>query len=328
MCVLCLDSMCVLCLDNRNDIELTDTNRALQMLHGGGFGKNGGSLHMFQFIIGMDSACGGVYEHSPFEGIVLVQCTEYQLSNMKKVYSTLTKASSVQDLPAPKRLHWKCSPDVQALLSSAGKLQRQFTISSHFVCVFQKMSPDAYIQLAIQLAFYRYNGKFASTYESTLVCRFCEGRVGNIRSSMTDAKSSVHEAEKMKKLWDAIKAQTNYSILAITGMAVDNHLLGLREIAQEMNMEKPDIYSDETYFISNQFILTTSQVPITAEMFCCYGLVVPNGYGVCYNPQSDYIIFSVSSFQDGKETCSSGFVKAGGSYSEKLQLILMLPQTD
>lgn len=47
---------------------------------------------------------------------------------------------------------------------------------------------------------------------------------------------------------------------AITGMAIDNHLLGLREIAQELKMEKPEVFRDEAYLISNQFILSTSQV--------------------------------------------------------------------
>lgn len=47
---------------------------------------------------------------------------------------------------------------------------------------------------------------------------------------------------------------------AITGMAIDNHLLGLREIAQELKMEKPELFRDEAYLISNQFILSTSQV--------------------------------------------------------------------
>lgn len=47
---------------------------------------------------------------------------------------------------------------------------------------------------------------------------------------------------------------------AITGMAIDNHLLGLREMAKELKMEKPDIFTDETYLASNQFILSTSQV--------------------------------------------------------------------
>ncbi len=43
-------------------------------------------------------------------------------------------------------------------------------------------------------------------------------------------------------------------------MAIDNHLLGLREIAHELKIEKPEIFKDEAHLISNQFILSTSQV--------------------------------------------------------------------
>lgn len=54
---------------------------------------------------------------------------------------------------------------------------------------------------------------------------------------------------------------------AITGMAIDNHLLGLLRIAKELHMEKPDIFCDKTYVASNQFILSTSQV--TCEPILC-----------------------------------------------------------
>lgn len=52
------------------------------------------------------------------------------------------------------------------------------------------------------------------------------------------------------------------------------------------------------------------QVPTAVEMFCCYGPVVPNGYGACYNPQSDHIVFCVSSFCDSPDTSSDMFVNA------------------
>ncbi|TMS04427.1 Choline O-acetyltransferase [Larimichthys crocea] len=74
-------------------------------------------------------------------------------------------------------------------------------------------------------------------------------------------------------------------------------------------MEKPEIFKDKAHLISNQFILSTSQVPTTVEMFCCYGPVLQNGYGACYNPQSDHIIFSVSSFHESPQTSSTAFVK-------------------
>lgn len=50
-------------------------------------------------------------------------------------------------------------------------------------------------------------------------------------------------------------------------MAIDNHLLGLREVAQELELEKPELFKDDAYHISNQFILSTSQVrPSTASL--------------------------------------------------------------
>lgn len=52
------------------------------------------------------------------------------------------------------------------------------------------------------------------------------------------------------------------------------------------------------------------KVPTSVDMFCCYGPVLPNGYGACYNPQSDYVIFSVSSFHDSPQTCSAEFVES------------------
>ncbi|XP_033887684.1 choline O-acetyltransferase isoform X1 [Acipenser ruthenus] len=325
--------LCLVCLDDPSGNELTDTNRALQMLHGGGYDKNSGNRWYdkpMQFVIGMDGTCGVVCEHSPFEGIVLVQCIEHLLKYMKGSPSKFVRAASVCELSVPRKLRWKCSPEVQGLLaSSADKLQRlvrnldlnvkKFTVYGKEFIKKQRMSPDAYIQVALQLAFYRCHGKQVPTYESASIRRFLEGRVDNIRSAtyealvfakaMTEGKSTVPDSEKMQRLWDAINAQTNYTILSITGMAIDNHLLGLREMAHELKMEKPEIFTDETFLISNRFILSTSQVPTTADMICCYGPVVPNGYGACYNPQSDHIIFCISNFRDCKETCSTVFAK-------------------
>ncbi|KAF3708200.1 Choline O-acetyltransferase [Channa argus] len=324
--------LCLVCLDDASGPQLSDSSRAMLMLHGGGVAKNGGNRWYdkpMQFVVGADGCCGVVCEHSAFEGIVLVQCTEYLLKYMIGSPSKLVRAASVSELPAPRRLRWKCTPEIHKLLaSSADKLQRlvrNLDINVHKFCAYgkefikkQKMSPDAYIQVALQLAYYRCHGRPVSTYESASIRRFQQGRVDNIRSAtpealafvkaMTDGKLSTSDKEKMELLQSAITAQTKYTILAITGMAIDNHLLGLREIAHELKLEKPELFKDEGYLISNQFILSTSQVPTTVEMFCCYGPVVPNGYGTCYNPQTNHIIFSVSSFHESPQTCSAEFV--------------------
>ncbi|NWR11701.1 CLAT acetyltransferase, partial [Paradoxornis webbianus] len=326
--------ICLVCLDSPSAVELNNTNMACQMLHGGGYHKNGANRWYdkpMQFVVGRDGLCGTVCEHSPFDGIVMVQCTEYLLRHIKESSKKLVRADSVSELPAPRRLRWKCSPDVQTHLASAAeKLQRAVENLDFIAYKFvhygkefikkQKISPDAYIQVALQLAFYRCHSRLVPTYESASLRRFDEGRVENIRSATSEAlafvkamagdKTAVSDSEKIQKFKDAIAAQTNYSILAVTGMAIDNHLLGLREVAREHFKELPEIFTDETYLTSNRFILSTSQVPTTMEMFCCYGPVVPNGYGACYNPQPEHILFCISSFKECKETSSDTFARA------------------
>ncbi|NXM20127.1 CLAT acetyltransferase, partial [Ploceus nigricollis] len=326
--------ICLVCLDSPSGVELNNTNMAFQMLHGGGYHKNGANRWYdkpMQFVVGRDGLCGTVCEHSPFDGIVMVQCAEYLLRHMKENSKKLVRADSVSELPAPRRLRWKCSPDIQTHLASAAeKLQRAVENLDFIAYKFehygkefikkQKISPDAYIQVALQLAFYRCHRRLVPTYESASLRRFDEGRVENIRSATSEAfafvkamagdKAAVSDSEKMQKFKDAIAAQTNYSVLAVTGMAIDNHLLGLREVAREHFKELPEIFTDETYLTSNRFILSTSQVPTTMEMFCCYGPVVPNGYGACYNPQPEHLLFCISSFKECKETSSDMFAKA------------------
>uniref|UniRef100_A0A8D3DZC6 Choline O-acetyltransferase n=1 Tax=Scophthalmus maximus TaxID=52904 RepID=A0A8D3DZC6_SCOMX len=308
--------LCVVCLDEPSGLVPSDTNRALLMLHGGGREKNGANRwydKSMQFVVGMDGTCGVVCEHSAFEGIVLVQCSEYLMKYKTGSPSKMARVSSIRELRPPRRLEKQLVNNLDMDVFTFKAYGKEFIKK-------QRMSPDAFIQVALQLAFYKCRGRLVSTYESASIRRFQEGRVDNIRSStpealafvksMTDERVVFTDSEKMKRLRDAINAQTNYTIAAITGMAIDNHLLGLMRISRELNMEKPEIFCDETYLASNQFILSTSQVPTTVEMFCCYGPVVPNGYGACYNPQSDHILFCVSSFWENTETSSAVFVKA------------------
>uniref|UniRef100_A0A673N4R6 Choline O-acetyltransferase n=1 Tax=Sinocyclocheilus rhinocerous TaxID=307959 RepID=A0A673N4R6_9TELE len=320
--------VCVVCLDDPAGLEPSDANRAALMLHGEGHEKNGANRWYdkpLQFVIGADGVCGVVCEHSPFEGIVLVQCTEHLLKNMCQ-----SSARSASELPHPHRLLWKCSPRTQGALASAAdhlhRLVRNLDMNVFTFAVYgkefikqQKMSPDAFIQLALQLTrvHLRERAGFREGHDRrrNIHSGFTFFRLSFIfchkhRISSVNLSSSSQDAEKMEKLRAAVDAQSKVTALAVTGMGTDNHLLGLRDIAKEMKMETPDIFSDETYHISNHFMLSTSQVPTAEEMFCCYGPVVPDGYGVCYNPRPAHVLFCVSSFRESKETCSGLFVKA------------------
>ena len=132
-------------------------------------------------------------------------------------------------------------------------------LGSHFFKL-MKLSPDAGIQMVLQLASYRYFGRAVATYESTHTRRFRHGRTETIRSvtgpsrefcrdltnaldeirsqqsgalhqvRVNDLKPSVQE-EIMKIFRRACETHAAYSRLAADGRGCDRHLFGLELLA-------------------------------------------------------------------------------------------------
>lgn len=53
----------------------------------------------------------------------------------------------------------------------------------------------------------------------------------------------------------------------------------------------------------------TPQVPAKHDLVMCFGPVVPDGYGICYNPQENHFNFAVSAFNTSPETDSDLYAK-------------------
>ena len=53
------------------------------------------------------------------------------------------------------------------------------------------MSPDGYIQMAMQLAWYRTQGSFTATYETALTRMFKNGRTETIRTLTAESREWV-----------------------------------------------------------------------------------------------------------------------------------------
>ncbi len=69
-----------------------------------------------------------------------------------------------------------------------------------------KLSPDGFVQMALQLAYYRTSGgETCFTYESGSTRKFRKGRVDNIRSSHPEAKAWVKAMEdKVRSMFRAV----------------------------------------------------------------------------------------------------------------------------
>lgn len=60
-----------------------------------------------------------------------------------------------------------------------------------FILLTAKLTPDAYIQMVLQLAWYKTRGEFTATYETVLTRMFKHGRTETLRTLTTDSRAWV-----------------------------------------------------------------------------------------------------------------------------------------
>lgn len=104
--------------------------------------------------------------------------------------------------PAPARLRWELGAPLLAAVershSVAQALLRDVDLRilmfAHYGKGFMKacrVSPDAYIQMALQLAYFRDAGRFCLTYEASMTRLFREGRTETVRSCTLESSAWV-----------------------------------------------------------------------------------------------------------------------------------------
>ncbi|KAJ3106721.1 Carnitine O-acetyltransferase mitochondrial [Phlyctochytrium bullatum] len=204
-----------------------------------------------------------------------------------------------KDLPSPKKLEFKLGNDLLAAISRAeakfdelvGKHDLTAVVwdgyGKNLIKKFQ-VSPDAFAQMAIQLAYFKTYGKCVATYES---------------AQTRKAKDKGILGRK------AIAAQSQYMARAVEGKGVDRHLLGLR-LTLKPEEPKPEIFTDPSYSRTCHWQLSTSQ--ITSEYYNGYGWgeVVPDGYGVAYMVKENALQFNLVSLKLRNDVLKHYFFEA------------------
>lgn len=300
---------------------------ANRYLHGNGANFNSGNRWFdtsVQFFLSKDGAIGSTLEHSSADGTTAIKASDF-------VFKCCFGESlpEIPDLVDPDKLtefealKWSISPETAQDLKDAEEfIERQVKNFDAKVFTFNdygkesiktfKMSPDAFIQQAVQLAYFRCHGKSPAVYESASTRQFKFGRTETIRSQspkslafcQTVCDPNASTRDKAMALREAVNYHTWYTKEAVKAQGVDRHLLGMKLLATQAGIETPSIYTDVAYSRSLTHGLSTSQVPVEMDAIMSFGPTAESGYGVCYNPRKEKILFVVSSFNSSPETNS------------------------
>eukprot|EP00731_Ephydatia_muelleri_P029750 Em0021g273a len=191
-----------------------------------------------------------------------------------------------------------------------------------------KLSPDAFIQMALQLSYFKDSGgKFCLTYEASMTRLFREGRTETVRPVSVQSADFVRamcdpngtDEERRRLLAIAADKHTDYYKLAMTGKGVDRHLFCLYVLSKYLKIESPFLAK----VLGEPWRLSTSQTPTQFTQLIDYnkfpekaspgggfGPVTKDGYGVSYIIPGDHLIyFHVSSFKSSEHTDSRRFAQ-------------------
>mmetsp|Transcript_12067 Transcript_12067/g.16404 ORF Transcript_12067/g.16404 Transcript_12067/m.16404 type:complete len:251 (+) Transcript_12067:1-753(+) len=223
------------------------------------------------------------------------------------------------------KLHFDIPSDVRALIPQAEEhydaaakgVETQVLEFKHFgKSEFKtwKVSPDAAVQMAYQVAFYEIHGHMAPVYESCATRRFFHGRTETIRS-LTPESAALAKAvvegdtssgmSKLELLRAAAATHSTVSRDAAAGMGSDRHLMVLNYIANRDDPDNlPALFKNPAFAASKNWLLSTSNATSTPfiDLFG-FGPVASNGYGCGYLIGNDSVTVNITSF---KNTASIG----------------------
>ncbi|QRW18264.1 carnitine O-acetyltransferase [Rhizoctonia solani] len=177
-----------------------------------------------------------------------------------------------------------------------------------------RVSPDAYIQLALQLAWYKQHGSFTATYETASTRLFKHGRTDVIRTYSTDTRDFVKTMvdsgasvdAKLATLQRAINSHNTYTRDASTGKGCDRHLFGLKQMLQPG--ESSPLFEDELFAKSAEWKLSTSGLSAGDRFLGTgFGTVWPDGYGINYLAGPKIIKFGIESKHSCPTTSTADF---------------------
>lgn len=321
----------VVCLDFSH--PETNLERTYQYWHGNG--KNRFYDKPVQFVVNDNGTAGFMGEHSMMDGTQTHRLNDYvgdQIFNDKVEldFKSVNYSAEVDELS------FDLNDQVKADVAEAEK-DFWSEIQKHEVAVWAfdgygknqikkfKCSPDAYIQMLLQLAYYKLYGKLRGVYEAATTRKFIQGRTETCRSVSVESKEFVESfwnpssnpqdiANKFRK---AVDSQVKYIADASVGKGVDRHLFGLKKMLKQ-GEPLPELYQDPVFAYSSTWYLSTSQ--LSSEFFNGYGWsqVIDEGFGCAYMINANNLHVNICSKHMGSHDLAEALEESAVKLAEIL----------
>ncbi|OMJ15376.1 Carnitine O-acetyltransferase, mitochondrial [Smittium culicis] len=314
-------------------------------------GKNGHNRWFdkhINYVIDRNGNLGAVGEHSPADAVVPAKLHDYVITRVlinpdpnsiitensvspsvfRKNSNCMSSYPQYKNDSIPKEpvhlLFGEVDPMINTLIDETqAEVDRlEYTSVSDTLIINQyggqfmksaKISPDSYVQLMLQLTYYKLHNEVAPTYESGSTRSFSHGRTDTIRSLTQASKEFVEtmlnpkasDLDKYKMFIKAGSVQSKNAKAVSTGLGIDRHLLGLRfanyKLAPLPGEPKFDqsiadkFFSDAGMSKSSNYTLSTSGLfPNHTLVHTGFGVTVPkNGYGMNYTIMPDFVKIGV-----------------------------------
>ncbi|KAF0688250.1 Aste57867_20120 [Aphanomyces stellatus] len=270
-------------------------------------------------------------QHMWADALVVVRifayCAKYVNDNFKQNFSQKTVVGTPTH--KPRRLRWKIDNNaltaIECASAAVSKLIQASDLSTllfqHYGHAFlkrYKLSPDYFIQEAIQLAYYKMYKHVPAVYETAHTRLFHHGRTETVRSLTNESlafvktmESSADASTKWEALQTAMKRHGEVIKNSLLGQGIDRHLMGLYIVSEMSGITpRPAIFTDKAYELSKRYRISSSNISGTVGASPIWGgfsAMYDDGYGICYALQPDRINFSITAYHTDPTTSAEKF---------------------
>ncbi len=306
-----------LCLDKEQPIEIQDISQ--QLLHGNGcdryFDKS------LQFVVFENGKTGINFEHTGVDGSVMLRLVAHIYDNIDQVFVNhkVNESAAFETLASkPQLMTFELNKSLTQILESAqDQFQQHISDTQTRVLDFSSfgkqqikqfcVSPDAFVQVALQLAEHKLYGKCYSAYEAVMTRTFQEGRIDVLYTvspeSLAFIKSmsatSIDIKTKQQLLVIATQKHTERANECRTGQGVYSHFLALKYrykmAGDRLGLNAlPELFNDDGYLALTNSVVCTSTTSEYGVELAGYGPIVDSGYGIRYFIRNDSICFNMT----------------------------------